>query len=533
MHKLSRPSPTTFLLGALCIAVVAVAYASVGSAAESSGATRRTVTVERGVVQSTVSGTGTVSSSSELDVGFSTAGVVTHIYVREGQHVEKGELLATLDPAGAEIALEQARATLLTAESNLAKEVETDGETSTSSTGGTGSSQTGSTASAASVKDADEIALPASSGARAVVSASSSEASTTPAAATTPATTTAPAATSTPTETSTKTTTTPSSSTTSKSTKTTTSAGTSTSSSSSSTSSATMSAAQREANLVFAKSAVRTDTLAVKSAETALQNTKLDAPQEGTIITLSGTVGETVTATGTTKVSTATTTSSSTTGSASGQAGGSSSTAGASGSSSTSSAFAVISNLRSMQVVVPLSESEIANVHTGQPATVSIEALDGKKLAAEVTGVAATSTSSSGVVTYDVTFHLNQLAAGLKAGMSASAEVVIKQAEGLNVLTSAISGGSVTVARGGKDVTQAVTTGLAGNTSTIILSGLAAGETVVLPSTKATTTSSGSGSAKGSSSGGSLGSSALGGSSGGGAEGPPSGGGGPPGGGAP
>ncbi len=524
MHKLSCPSTPNLLLGAVCIAVIAVAYSSVGSAAQSSSGTRRTVTVERGVVQSTVSGSGTVSSSSELDVGFSTAGAVTHIYVNEAQHVEKGELIATLDPASAEIALEQARATLLTAESNLAKEVETDGETTTSSTGSGTSTQTGSTASAASVRDADETALPASSGDRIAVSAQNTEA------AATPATTTTPATTSTPTKTSTKTTTTPSSSSQSKSTETTKSTGASSSSTSSSStaSSSTVSAAQREANLVFAKSSVRSDTLAVKSAETALQNTRLDAPQEGTIISLSGTVGETVTASGTTKVSTATTTSSSTTGSTGGQSAGSSSSAASSGSSSTSS-FAVISNLRSMQVVVPLGESEIANVHTGQPATVSIEALNGKKLAAEVTSVAATSTSSSGVVTYDVTFHLNQLAAGLKAGMSATAEVVINQAEGLNVLTSAISNGSVTVVRGGKDVSQAVTTGLAGNTTTIILSGLTAGETVALPSTKTTGTSSSS--AKGSSSSGSLGSSALGGSSGGGSEGPPSGGGGPPGGG--
>ena len=65
--------------------------------------------------------------------------------------------------------------------------------------------------------------------------------------------------------------------------------------------------------------------------------------------------------------------------------------------------------------------------------------------------------------------------------MSATAEVVVKQAEGLNVPTSAISADEVTVERGGKHVRQRVVTGLAGNSSTIILSGLKAGETVVLP----------------------------------------------------
>ena len=70
--------------------------------------------------------------------------------------------------------------------------------------------------------------------------------------------------------------------------------------------------------------------------------------------------------------------------------------------------------------------------------------------------------------------------------MSATAEVVVKQAEGINVPTSAITAGSVTVERGGKQVRRPSTTGLAGNSSTIILSGLKAGETVVLPAASST-----------------------------------------------
>ena len=125
----------------------------------------------------------------------------------------------------------------------------------------------------------------------------------------------------------------------------------------------------------------------------------------------------------------------------------------------------------------------------GQIATVTVEALEGRKLAAHVSEVATLSTSSSGVVSYDVTFQLDQMEAGLKPGMSATAEVVVKQAEGVNVPTTAISGGSVTVVRGGKDVRQRVVTGLAGNTSTIVLSGLKAGETVVLPAATSTSSS--------------------------------------------
>jgi hypothetical protein len=140
-------------------------------------------------------------------------------------------------------------------------------------------------------------------------------------------------------------------------------------------------------------------------------------------------------------------------------------------------------------VVVPLSESEIGNVHVGQIATVTVEALEGRKFAAQVASLAVLSTSSSGAVSYDVTFQLEQSASGLKPGMSATAEVVVKQAEGINVPTSAITDDSVTVERGGKQVSHAVTTGLAGNSSTIILSGLKAGETVVLPAASSTSSS--------------------------------------------
>jgi hypothetical protein len=142
-----------------------------------------------------------------------------------------------------------------------------------------------------------------------------------------------------------------------------------------------------------------------------------------------------------------------------------------------------------MHLVVALSESEIGNVKIGQIATVTVEALAGRKLAAHVSEVATLSTSSSGVVSYDVTFQLDQMDAGLKPGMSATAEVVVKQAEGVSVPSSAISAGSVTVVRGGKDVRQRVVTGLAGNTSTIILSGVKAGETVMLPAATSTSSS--------------------------------------------
>jgi multidrug efflux pump subunit AcrA (membrane-fusion protein) len=434
-----------YLLGLLCVGAVAAAILVVGPASGSQTTATRTAKAAQGVVQSTVSGSGNLQAVSQLNLGFKTSGTVTNIYVTQGEHVTQGRLLATLDPQSAEVTLEQAKATLLSAEANLAKEEETP--------------------------------------------------TTTPTTTTTPRTTTTPTGT-TPSKT-------PTSSSPSKSTKSTHEGEKKETSTSTSSSSSTVSPATREANLASAKAAVKSNQLTVQSDEEAVQDTKLYAPQDGTIVSLSGQVGEVVSASGTTRASSGSSSSGSS-GSGTSAAGGAASSgrsaaAGASSSSSSSnssgsssSSFAVVSDLSSMQLVVALSESEISHVKVGQIATVTVEALEGRKLAAHVSEVAILSTSSSGVVSYDVTFQLDQMESGLKPGMSATAEVVVKQAEGVNVPTSAISADSVTVVRGGKDVRQRVVTGLAGNSSTIILSGLKAGETVVLPEASSTSSSAAS-----------------------------------------
>jgi multidrug efflux pump subunit AcrA (membrane-fusion protein) len=491
-----QPLLNTALLG-LCVAVAIVAYITVGPASQSSGQSTRTTTVKRGVVQSTVSGSGNVQSASQLNLGFKTNGTVTHIYVKQGQRVTQGQLLATLDAKGAEVTSEQAKAALKSAEASLSQEEEHEGETSS----GQGSSAAGAGATAAAASNVDYTThAVANTGASAPARPS---ASTTPASRTGAATTTTGAS-STPTKTSSTTgtskTTTPSSRSSSGakgggSTKSTRSAQSSSASQTgagargASSSSSKQSAATREANLASARAAVKSDKLTVQNDEHAVQNTKLYAPEDGTIVSLSGEVGETVSGTGTTRAPSTTSGSSSSSSSAGGGQGRSSSPGGSSGSgsssasqgSSSSSSFAVLSDLESLQVVVALSESEIGSVHEGQIATVTVEALNGRKVAAHVVSVSQVPTSSSGAVSYDVTFGLDQGAEGLKVGMSATAEAVVKQAEGIDVPTSAIKRGAVTVVRGGKQVTQPVTTGLAGDSSTIILSGLNVGEEVVLP----------------------------------------------------
>jgi multidrug efflux pump subunit AcrA (membrane-fusion protein) len=485
----TRPWPT-YALGALCAGAVVAAVLVVGPASGSTSSTGRTIAVAQGVVQSTVSGSGNVQAASQLDLGFKTGGVVTRIYAAQGAHVTEGQLLAELNPTSAEVTLEQAKASLQAAEASLAQEEETDGETAS------GASSSGSDASRATASAAAVAPAPA---------AGTANPSTTTPATTTPAQTAPSSKTTSSKRTGTATgtqrsnraggtqTRTSSQGSGSRSGSSTAVAGNT--NSSSSTPKATVSTATREANLASARAAVKSDKLTVQSAEEALADTKLFAPENGTLVTLFGEVGETVTGSGTTRSSASSSSSSGSESAAASTLGGaaasgSGASASDSSSGSSSSSFAVLSDLSSMQLVVALSESEVGSVRVGQPATVTIEALESTKLAAHVLSVATLPTSTSGVVSYDVTFQLDQLASGLKPGMSATAEVVVKQAEGVNVPTTAIAADTVTVVRGDKDVRQRVVTGLAGNSSTIILSGLKAGEEIVLPVAHTSSTAS-------------------------------------------
>ncbi|MGH2871240.1 MAG: efflux RND transporter periplasmic adaptor subunit [Solirubrobacteraceae bacterium] len=167
-------------------------------------------------------------------------------------------------------------------------------------------------------------------------------------------------------------------------------------------------------------------------------------------------------------------------------------------------------------MTVAFSESDISEIHVGQPATITLDALTGVELPARVTAISPLGSSSSGVVSYDATLTLKGSNPRVKPGMSASASVVTAQASGVNLPSSAVSGTSGSVAHvevmnGGNEVSTAVVVGLVGDTRTQIVSGLRAGQQVVVTETlpslsaPAATTSSPFGSGGGGFSGGGLG----------------------------
>jgi HlyD family secretion protein len=72
----------------------------------------RTATVRRGSVRPTVSATGALSAVKTIQVGTQVSGQVAAIYVDFNQHVRRGQLLATIDPALQNQAVEEAQAQL-------------------------------------------------------------------------------------------------------------------------------------------------------------------------------------------------------------------------------------------------------------------------------------------------------------------------------------------------------------------------------------------------------------------------------------
>ena len=84
-------------LAAVFAAAVLLAILELGPPTSSARTAKETITAANGVVQSTVTGTGNLEPGTDVEANFQTSGTLQHLYVKEGDHVSKGELIATLD----------------------------------------------------------------------------------------------------------------------------------------------------------------------------------------------------------------------------------------------------------------------------------------------------------------------------------------------------------------------------------------------------------------------------------------------------
>lgn len=78
-----------------------------------------TVLVKRGAVVQQVSATGSVTPIREVDLGFTRAGTVAHIFMDIGQTAKEGEVIASLDTSELDTQFAQAQASLASQQANL------------------------------------------------------------------------------------------------------------------------------------------------------------------------------------------------------------------------------------------------------------------------------------------------------------------------------------------------------------------------------------------------------------------------------
>jgi len=133
---------------------------------------------------------------------------------------------------------------------------------------------------------------------------------------------------------------------------------------------------------------------------------------------------------------------------------------------------------------VALDELEVARVQVGQEAEVTLPALPGKKFRGRVTRLAPEGRSQNGVTVFDVEIKVER-PEGVRAGMTANASIRVARKEGvLLVPVEAVSTGprgtTVRVLRGNAPQEVPVSLGLQNDQVAEVISGLRAGDRVVL-----------------------------------------------------
>lgn len=91
--------------------------------------------------------------------------------------------------------------------------------------------------------------------------------------------------------------------------------------------------------------------------------------------------------------------------------------------------FTLAENLASMQLEVDIDEADVGNVRVGQPATFTVESYPDRSFPAEVTEVRYASQTINNVVTYTAVLSLDNSELLLRPGMTATANIVVKNVQ--------------------------------------------------------------------------------------------------------
>lgn len=229
---------------------------------------------------------------------------------------------------------------------------------------------------------------------------------------------------------------------------------------------------------------VAADAAAVDTASQNVEETTLTAPVDGTVAVLNGAAGEPVQA-GNDQTSRAPGSTAPLPDTAASSPFVPSSLA--AGGANAVASFMVLTGVHSFQVVASITELDAARVAPGQQVQVTFDAIPGLSLPGEVLAVQPVATLIQDVTNYLVTVNLDTIDPRLKAGMTAHAAVAIGEVKDVLAVPSIAiqhSGAHSYVVVIHRDGTQAkveIQTGLVGDTTTQVLSGLSEGDHVLLP----------------------------------------------------
>jgi HlyD family secretion protein len=219
----------------------------------------------------------------------------------------------------------------------------------------------------------------------------------------------------------------------------------------------------------------------VDTALRGVENTVLRAPAAGKIASINGVVGEFVGAgSGTTALAPGGTVPLPDSGS------GVSSSDDLGGEGDYGSAFIVLDNVDTFQLVAPFAEADAARLKPHQQVEVTFDAVPDLTRAGSVASIAPTGTDIQGVMSYYAVIVLNELDPRLTDGQTASAQVVVDQLdEALVVPNAAVqqSGQSGVVSvleRDGSQRQVQIELGLSGDSVTQVISGLDEGQDVIV-----------------------------------------------------
>lgn len=112
---------TRIITSVISTVALAAILSACGAPAASEQTESDTTTITRGNITATVSGSGSISAASTVDLAFQTSGVVAEILVDEGDSVSAGQVIAVLDTRDLELQVASAQAALDSANARLAQ----------------------------------------------------------------------------------------------------------------------------------------------------------------------------------------------------------------------------------------------------------------------------------------------------------------------------------------------------------------------------------------------------------------------------